>query len=52
LVDSVADRAEEEGWSICPCREVHGQDEVNLGTAAVMRRHAALARGLREQAAG
>ncbi|MGW2607645.1 hypothetical protein ACWC4A_24935 [Streptomyces mirabilis] len=52
LVDSVADRVEQEGWSICPCGEEHGQDEVDLGTVAVMRRHAALARGLREQAAG
>jgi hypothetical protein len=52
LVDSVAGRVEKDGWSICPCGEEHGQDEVDFGTVAVMRSHAALARGLREQAAG
>jgi hypothetical protein len=52
LVDSVADRVEKDGWSICPCGEEHGQDEVDFGTVAVMRSHAALARGLRDQAAG
>ncbi|MGI5259306.1 hypothetical protein [Streptomyces angustmyceticus] len=52
LVDSVADRVEADGWSICPCTEDHGQAEVDAGALPVMRHHAALARGLREQAAG
>ncbi|MFE7312808.1 hypothetical protein ACFU7T_06830 [Streptomyces sp. NPDC057555] len=52
LVDTVADRIEEEGWSICPCGEDHGQNEVDAGTVPVMRHHAGLARGLREQPAG
>lgn len=51
LVDTVADRVEADGWSICPCDEDHGQDEVDAGTIRVMRHHSALARGLREQAA-
>ncbi|MFH8586066.1 hypothetical protein ACH4GP_16890 [Streptomyces celluloflavus] len=52
LVDTVADRIEENGWTICPCGEDHDQKEVDAGTVPVMRHHAALARGLREQAAG
>ncbi|MCZ1020305.1 hypothetical protein [Streptomyces noursei] len=52
LVDSVADRIEGDGWSICPCGEDHGQEETDAGAIPVMRHHAALARGLREQAAG
>lgn len=52
LVDSVADQVEMSGWSICPCGEDHGQRSVDVGTVPVMRHHAALARGLREQAAG
>jgi len=52
LVDTVADRIEENGWNIWPCGEGHDQDEVDAGTTPVMRNHAALARGLREQAAG
>jgi hypothetical protein len=52
LVDTVADRIEAEGWSICPCGEDHGQHEVDRGVLPVMRHHAALARGLREGAAG
>ncbi|UYB40962.1 hypothetical protein SLV14_003642 [Streptomyces sp. Je 1-4] len=52
LVDTVAERIEEDGWSICPCGEDHDQNEVDAGTVPVMRHHAALARGLREQAAG
>ncbi|MEV4225593.1 hypothetical protein AB0J81_00515 [Streptomyces bobili] len=52
LVDTVADQVETSGWSICPCGEEHGQRTVDAGTFPVMRHHAALARGLREQAAG
>jgi hypothetical protein len=52
LVDTVAGRVETSGWSICPCGEDHGQHRVDAGTVPVMRRHAALARGLREQTAG
>ncbi|WP_405931584.1 hypothetical protein [Streptomyces sp. NBC_00827] len=52
LVGAVADHVETEGWSICPCGEGHGQDDVDAGTVPVMRQHAALARALREQAAG
>ncbi|MDO0912968.1 hypothetical protein QQM39_19575 [Streptomyces sp. DT2A-34] len=52
LVDTVADQVETGGWSICPCDEDHGQHVVDVGTVPVMRRHAAMARGLREQAAG
>jgi hypothetical protein len=51
LLDTVADRVEADGWSICPCADVHGQDKVDVGTSPVMRLHASLARGLREQAA-
>ncbi|MFI1890102.1 hypothetical protein [Streptomyces jumonjinensis] len=50
LVDSVADRVEAEGWSICPCGEMHGQNEVNSGTVPVMRHHVALALRLAERA--
>lgn len=52
LVDTVADRIETDGWSICPCGDDHDQSEVDAGSVPVMRHHAALARGLREQAAG
>jgi hypothetical protein len=52
LVDTVADQVETSGWSICPCDEDHGQHTVDVGTVQVMRHHAALARGFREQAAG
>jgi hypothetical protein len=45
-VDSVADRVETADWSICPCGEDHGQDQVDTGTLPVMRHHAALARRL------
>ncbi|MGW1374756.1 hypothetical protein ACWD6P_10865 [Streptomyces sp. NPDC002446] len=50
LVDAVAERVETDGWSICPCGEVHGQDEVDAATVPVMHHHAALARTLRERA--
>ncbi|AXG79371.1 hypothetical protein [Streptomyces paludis] len=52
VVDAVADRVDSDGWSICPCGEDHGQAEVDVGIVRVMRYHAALARGLREQPAG
>ncbi|MEU4200844.1 hypothetical protein AB0F64_12940 [Streptomyces sp. NPDC026294] len=52
LVDTVADRVEEDCWSICPCGEEHGQAQVDAGATPVMRHHASLARGLREEAAG
>jgi hypothetical protein len=52
LVNAVADHVEADGWSVCPCGDDHGQHEVDAGTVPVMRHHAALARGLREQAAG
>ncbi len=52
LVDNVADQVETSGWSICPCDDDHGQRSVDVGTVPVMRHHAALARGLRERAAG
>ncbi|MEU6182158.1 hypothetical protein [Streptomyces coeruleorubidus] len=52
LVDTVADHVEANGWSICLCGDGHGQAEVDAGTVPVMRHRAALARGLREQAAG
>ncbi|MDQ0908760.1 hypothetical protein QFZ22_004745 [Streptomyces canus] len=52
LVDSVADRVETSGWSICPCGDDHDQRSVDVGTVTVMRHHAALARGLRGQADG
>ncbi|MEU9065117.1 hypothetical protein AB0D13_41450 [Streptomyces sp. NPDC048430] len=52
LVDTVAERIEAEGWSICPCGEDHGRHEVDSGVLPVMRNHAALACGLREGAAG
>jgi hypothetical protein len=52
LVNTVADHVEADGWSVCPCGDDHGQHEVDAGTVPVMRHHAALARGLREQAAG
>ncbi|MER6165053.1 hypothetical protein [Streptomyces violaceorubidus] len=48
LVDTVADRVESDGWSICPCGEEHGQDEVDAASITVMRHHAALARRLRQ----
>lgn len=48
LVDEVADRIESGAWSICSCGEEHGQSEADGGTVLVMRRHAALARGLRD----
>ncbi|PZT74167.1 MULTISPECIES: hypothetical protein [unclassified Streptomyces] len=52
LVDAVADRIEDDGWSICPCGENHDQGTVDVGTLPVMRRHAALARGLGHQVDG
>ncbi|GLF95572.1 hypothetical protein [Streptomyces yaizuensis] len=52
LVESVADRVETNGWSICPCDEDHGQRQVDIGSLPVMRHHAALARTLSESAAG
>jgi hypothetical protein len=48
MVDSIADRIEADGWSICPCGELHGQEKVDAGTLPVLRRHAELARGLRD----
>ncbi|MFE2426992.1 hypothetical protein ACFXJ5_09595 [Streptomyces sp. NPDC059373] len=50
LVESVAERVESEGWSICPCGEQHEQDEVDDKVAGVMRGDAALARELHTQA--
>jgi hypothetical protein len=52
LVNAVADHVEADGWSVCPCGDDHGQHEVDAGTVPVMRKHAALARGLRGPAAG
>ncbi|MFC8350318.1 hypothetical protein [Streptomyces sp. NPDC057280] len=52
LVDTVADHVETSGWSICPCGDDHDQRRVDICTVRVMRHHAALARGMREQASG
>ncbi|GHC74099.1 hypothetical protein RFN57_25475 [Streptomyces violaceochromogenes] len=52
LVDAVADHIETDGWSVCPCGEDHEQSEVDADTVPVLRHQAALARGLREEAAG
>jgi hypothetical protein len=50
VVESVAGKVESEGWSICPCGEVHEQDEVDVKVVPVMRGDAALARRLRSRA--
>jgi hypothetical protein len=50
LVESVAGKVESEGWSICPCGEVHEQDQVDVKVVPVMRIDAALARQLRSRA--
>ncbi|NJP43260.1 hypothetical protein [Actinacidiphila epipremni] len=42
--EAVALRVENDGWSICPCGEQHGQDEVDAGIPAILRADAALAR--------
>ncbi|MEU9624781.1 hypothetical protein ACIO8F_32975 [Streptomyces sp. NPDC087228] len=52
LVDAVADRIEDDGWSICPCGEEHDQGRADIGALPVMRRHAAMARGLGDQVDG
>ncbi|WP_051846029.1 hypothetical protein [Streptomyces sp. NRRL F-5053] len=52
LVDEVAERTEAEDWSICPCGEEHGQSVTDASTVPVMRHHAALARGLRDNEQG
>ena len=50
VVESVAGKIESEGWSICPCGEVHEQDEVDVEVVPVMRTDAGLARQLRARA--
>jgi hypothetical protein len=41
--EAVALRVESDGWSICPCGEQRGQDEVDAGMPATLRADAALA---------
>lgn len=50
MIESVAGKVESEGWSICPCGEVHEQDDVDGKVVPVMRADAGLARQLRSQA--
>ncbi|MFF4520430.1 hypothetical protein [Streptomyces bluensis] len=50
VVESVAGKIESEGWSICPCGEVHEQDEVDVEVVPVMRMDVEFARRLRARA--
>jgi hypothetical protein len=50
LVESVAGKVEAEGWSICPCGEVHEQEEVDVKVVPVMRGDVALGHRLRSRA--
>ncbi|WP_328914260.1 MULTISPECIES: hypothetical protein [unclassified Streptomyces] len=44
ITETVAVRVERDGWSICPCGEQHGQEEVDAGMPATLRTDASLAR--------
>jgi hypothetical protein len=44
IAETVAQRVEGEGWSICPCGEQHDQHDVDAGMPTTLRADAALAR--------
>ncbi|MDH6111382.1 hypothetical protein P3T36_004536 [Kitasatospora sp. MAP12-15] len=50
IIDSVAARIEDAGWSLCPCGEEHEQSALDVKVAGTFRRDADLARKLRAQA--
>ncbi|MFE8910862.1 hypothetical protein [Streptomyces globisporus] len=52
IIERVADRIDNNGWSICPCGEEHGQSDADQRVPDVMRGDAELIRKIRAQADG
>ncbi|MFF1696470.1 hypothetical protein ACFVXC_23125 [Streptomyces sp. NPDC058257] len=51
IIARVADRIDNNGWSICPCGEEHGQSEAGQRVPDVMRDDAELIRKSRAKSA-
>lgn len=52
VIEHVADRIETSGWSLCPCGENHGQDQVDAKVPDALRGDAELVRTMRAKAGG